>query len=155
MSHYKKALEKIRDNCGKVCEQYEICEHEACQSSYNSWAIADEALNQKSMFRIWIIGLTIITFIFLTFALYRIQEISKRQERQHSMLQKKVQDLELEKDRLKMEFDSYKNLTSDEFVRTWQSFGVIRNNFLALGTGKFLCDDDVMSDDESDDDEKE
>lgn len=39
-----KALKEIRDTQGKVCEEYEICTHRACQSSYDSWAIADQAL---------------------------------------------------------------------------------------------------------------
>ena len=38
------ALKKIRDTQGAVCSMYEICTHPSCQSSYNSWAIADEAL---------------------------------------------------------------------------------------------------------------
>ena len=42
----KKALKDIRDNEGKVCETYEICEHVACQSSYNAWAIVDKVLSE-------------------------------------------------------------------------------------------------------------
>jgi hypothetical protein len=38
------ALEKIKSEEGKVCDQYEMCEHRACQSSYGAWAIADAAL---------------------------------------------------------------------------------------------------------------
>ena len=38
------ALQQIKDEEGKVCDQYEICEHRACQSSYGAWAIADAAL---------------------------------------------------------------------------------------------------------------
>lgn len=37
------ALEEIRRE-GKVCDQYETCEHRSCRSSYTAWAIADEAL---------------------------------------------------------------------------------------------------------------
>lgn len=40
-----KALEEIKTEQGKVCSQYEICTHNSCRSSYNSWAIADKALN--------------------------------------------------------------------------------------------------------------
>ncbi len=39
-----KALKKIKKE-GKVCYGYEICKHRSCMSSYNSWAIADEALD--------------------------------------------------------------------------------------------------------------
>ena len=38
------ALRGIKANEGKVCEEFELCKHIACQSSYASWAIADEAL---------------------------------------------------------------------------------------------------------------
>jgi hypothetical protein len=38
-----KALEAIRRE-GKVCDEYEVCEHRACQSSYTAWAIADRYL---------------------------------------------------------------------------------------------------------------
>ncbi len=40
----RKALRKIRADSGSVCDQYEICEHRSCASSYNAWAIADQAL---------------------------------------------------------------------------------------------------------------
>ena len=38
------ALQSIKGNQGKVCDEYELCHHRACASSYASWAIADEAL---------------------------------------------------------------------------------------------------------------
>lgn len=41
------ALTHIKTDCGKVCEEYEICTHIACQSSYNAWAIADGYLTQQ------------------------------------------------------------------------------------------------------------
>lgn len=37
------ALELVHEE-GRVCPEYETCDHAACQSSYTSWAIADEAL---------------------------------------------------------------------------------------------------------------
>jgi hypothetical protein len=37
-------LEDIRDGEGKVCDDFESCNHLACDSSYGAWAIADEAL---------------------------------------------------------------------------------------------------------------
>ena len=40
----RSALQKIRDEEGKVCEEYEICDHAACRSSYRSWAYAEQAL---------------------------------------------------------------------------------------------------------------
>ena len=41
---YRAALEEIRANYGKVCQEFELCEHPACESSYGAWATADEAL---------------------------------------------------------------------------------------------------------------
>ena len=38
------ALKEIKEKEGRVCPGYEICEHNSCRSSYNSWAIADRAL---------------------------------------------------------------------------------------------------------------
>lgn len=39
------ALFEISVGQGKVCSHYEICEHEACASSYASWAIAHAAVS--------------------------------------------------------------------------------------------------------------
>lgn len=40
----RQALERIKTEEGKVCPEFQICEHESCRSSYAAWAIADEAL---------------------------------------------------------------------------------------------------------------
>lgn len=42
------ALTEIRDQQGKVCDEYELCNHESCRSSYASWAIASRALERGS-----------------------------------------------------------------------------------------------------------
>jgi len=39
------AVSNIRKNEGRVCEGYEMCEHNSCGSSYNSWAIASKAID--------------------------------------------------------------------------------------------------------------
>lgn len=41
------ALREIRDTQGKVCQDYMVCQHISCSSSYSSWAIADKALSDK------------------------------------------------------------------------------------------------------------
>lgn len=41
---YRKALEKIKRDYGRVCPNFELCVHAGCASSYAAWAIADEAL---------------------------------------------------------------------------------------------------------------
>lgn len=38
------AMKEIKDNYGKVCKDYELCEHLACASSYGAWAVADDFL---------------------------------------------------------------------------------------------------------------
>ena len=38
------ALQRIHDQCGQVCSEFEVCEHRACSASYTAWAIADAAL---------------------------------------------------------------------------------------------------------------
>jgi hypothetical protein len=40
----REALMTIREKYGKVCEDYEVCVHDACASSYGAWATADAAL---------------------------------------------------------------------------------------------------------------
>ena len=42
-----KALQKIVDKEGRVCSEYDICMHRACQSSYRAWAIAQKALEER------------------------------------------------------------------------------------------------------------
>ena len=46
-SKYKAALEEIKRDQGRVCENYELCRHISCSSSYSAWAIADKALQNS------------------------------------------------------------------------------------------------------------
>jgi hypothetical protein len=39
-------LTTIKEHYGRVCEEYEICNHAACNSSYGAWAVTDEALSK-------------------------------------------------------------------------------------------------------------
>jgi len=41
-----KALTEIKSDCGKVCEDFELCAHIACQSSVGAWIIADKVLTE-------------------------------------------------------------------------------------------------------------
>ncbi len=41
------ALQEIRDNHGRVCEDFATCAHPACTSSYVAWYIADGALGER------------------------------------------------------------------------------------------------------------
>jgi hypothetical protein len=47
-SFYLNALQRIHDECGHVCDDFETCIHRACQSSYEAWAIADAALKGET-----------------------------------------------------------------------------------------------------------
>lgn len=38
------ALKKIQYEEGRVCSEYETCEHPGCRSSYHAWSYADEAV---------------------------------------------------------------------------------------------------------------
>lgn len=40
------ALKEIVNNYGHVCEEFEICKHASCQSSYGAWETANKALKQ-------------------------------------------------------------------------------------------------------------
>ena len=46
-SKFKAALEEIKRDQGRVCENYELCRHISCSSSYSAWAIADKALQNS------------------------------------------------------------------------------------------------------------
>jgi hypothetical protein len=41
---YEEALLRIRNEEGKVCDDFDRCDHASCRSSYNAWLIADQAL---------------------------------------------------------------------------------------------------------------
>jgi len=41
-------LKEIKEKYGKVCENYELCAHVSCQSSYSAWSIADELLTPRA-----------------------------------------------------------------------------------------------------------
>ncbi len=47
---YRGALWEIRHHEGRVCEEHPFsdCGHEACESSYRSWVIADKALAKQA-----------------------------------------------------------------------------------------------------------
>ena len=42
---YREALEKVKTK-GRVCLDYELCEHESCMDSSGAWMVADEALKR-------------------------------------------------------------------------------------------------------------
>ena len=42
------ALQRIKDESGRVCDEFELCTHVACQSSYHAWSVADAALRGET-----------------------------------------------------------------------------------------------------------
>jgi len=42
------ALQRIKAECGRVCANFELCTHIACQSSVAAWMIADAALKRET-----------------------------------------------------------------------------------------------------------
>ena len=42
------ALRRIKAECGRVCANFELCTHVACQSSVAAWMIADAALKGET-----------------------------------------------------------------------------------------------------------
>jgi len=42
------ALQRIKAECGRVCANFELCAHVACQSSVTAWMIADAALKGET-----------------------------------------------------------------------------------------------------------
>ena len=175
MNAYKEALEKIRNECGLVCGEYQTCDHPACRSSYEAWEIAEEALTQNSnisstvsstnefdlktelkglipknsLFKTIIVSLLIICLLLAISALsevnYNKKWINKNSERIEKLEGVNYVEFDTFKKFKKIEFDTFKKMTSDEFERTWRSFGIIRNNFLALGTGFHLGEKDMMN----------
>jgi len=54
-AHYKEArdflwnaMARIKAEAGKVCAEFEFCDHVACMSSYAAWSIADAALKGET-----------------------------------------------------------------------------------------------------------
>ena len=67
----------------------------------------------------------------------QIKDLKKRIDNLEKNVIYKIVEINQDVTLSKLEFDSFKELTSDEFEKTWVSFGRIRKNFIALGTGKF------------------
>lgn len=44
---YHVSLERIK-TYGAVCEEFELCHHDACRDSYSAWAEADAALSRDT-----------------------------------------------------------------------------------------------------------
>ena len=49
LNRYRVALIEIRQRQGRVCDKFETCTHIGCESSYASWAIADETLQVEGL----------------------------------------------------------------------------------------------------------
>ena len=61
-----------------------------------------------------------------------------------TLIEKKIDKVSNKLDNTRREQESFINLTSEEIEGTWRSIARMRNNFMALGTGYHLSDNDVM-----------
>lgn len=88
----------------------------------------------------------LVLFGLMGFNAYNISKIKSFNEElviNNLSLTLQVKDLKKKNADLKLEFDTFKDLTSDEFEKTWRSFGRVRANFLAFGLGEHLEDKDI------------
>ena len=87
------------------------------------------------------IGFLLLMVIILAISTYQLKKYSSSLQDNLITTNKKIARLELE-------LNTFKNLTSDEFqsfkISTWQSFARVRNNFLAIGHGYHLEEDDFI-----------
>ena len=42
-------LRDIKEHYGSVCENFDLCKHPACMSSYSAWSMADEWLTENGL----------------------------------------------------------------------------------------------------------
>lgn len=71
----------------------------------------------------------------------RIDNINKSLRTDLAEANKKIAELELK-------FETFKSLTSSEFESTWKSFAIVRGNFLAIGHGLHLSEEDICPESE-------
>jgi uncharacterized coiled-coil protein SlyX len=63
----------------------------------------------------------------------------------------RIVSLEKELAEQKLQFETFKTLTSNEFELTWKSIAQQNNNFKALTHGFHLCEEDIAEDDSTSD----
>lgn len=104
-------------------------------------------MTKKEWYRICFLFFVFLVFIFVSLIMEnRISKVEIQLESLKSQLESANNSndkLFAELTQLRLEFDSYKQLTSDEFESTWDSFGAIRNNFISLGHGFHLEEKDI------------
>ena len=155
---YREALEKIQKQFrhGPFKAAWEIADNVLTDYSNVSSSVSRSVPSEEEgyettypMFKLITIVLLIACFLMGIIALSEIHHDKGWIDK----LEQRIEKLEIiETDDIKAsrsEFVVFKNLTSDEFERTWRSFGIIRNNFLALGTG-ILCKEDITPEGEID-----
>ena len=84
-----------------------------------------------------ILVITLFCLFFMALKIINLQDKSESNLNRIQMLEEQITNLEGKR------LDLYVQLSSDEFVRTWQSLATVRNNFLALGLGYHICPGDI------------
>lgn len=90
-----------------------------------------------------IIIISIILITVTSINVFNLTKKVKNLDNKIIMLNEKIEKLEANTFILEVELNTYKNLTNEEFERTWESFAIMRNNFIALGNGFHLKDEDI------------
>lgn len=106
----------------------------------------------KGTFKSLLIFLIIIVVGFLA-ANRRINELEEKIDylnHRVKVMEQKLNDQRTEYLDFSREFENFVSLTSDEFESTWVSLARVRNNFIALGKGFHLEDEDIAPDSEAD-----
>ena len=102
--------------------------------------LSDLFIGDKNVRRITIITLVLVC-IWSVYCIHRL-------ETNVADLQTKLTEQEKKTKELETKFESFKSLTSSEFESTWKSFSMVRNNFVAIGKGYHLEQEDICPEEE-------
>jgi hypothetical protein len=112
----------------------------------NFWSSPDGQINN------WIyvarnMATLVLAAFFCAFVIVFIINLHSNQK-EITRLTKRVIIAENQLTEQKLQFDTFKKLTSDEFESTWRGIGYLNGNFKALGLGYHLEDKDFVPPDE-------
>lgn len=94
-----------------------------------------------------IITVLVLICIWTTYCIHRM-------ETDLITLQTKLTEQEEKTKNLESKFESFQSRTNNEFENTWKSFGMVRNNFIAIGNGFNLDKEDFCPESECPEDYK-
>ena len=88
-----------------------------------------------------LLGILLLVCILLVVFVCQLKQKSLSLQKELSNTNQKIVELETK-------LDKFKGHTKKEFESTWRSFGRVRNNFLAIGHGYHLEEDDFAPQEE-------